>query len=924
MTLLKQLPNLYAALRSEGLEVTVREEIVVRDLLLALAAERELPASANDLRELVRPILCRTNDDQSAFQLAFSSVFPESGAKVTPISPKERRARSKRRRESNAAPRKAHAFLYVGIAIALIAAGSFFAHRHFTKPDQPIATADPAPDVTPPQPAGPVVDIGPAGPKADGPVTLVPIPEWAPMWTKPAWDLIPKTWWPHVPLALWILAGAIALAAFIAFLRRFRHRYLNRRLINAAEDAPDDVIFQVPIRSPFPEADLRQSSLELRRHLEIDALGRLDVLATLHASLRKAGWFTPVGKRLKRTPEYLALIQEESRADHRAQMARFLAGQLQTDGVPVVVWTFRGEPDLLYPDADEGGVAEPLTLDQLHARTPDCRLLVFYEPDSATATFSRPTNAGEGGPRRLTVTAASDLALWENGGAWFADFHPEDVPSHLIAAPGGFEGLSAYTSLLRGETLPKIIPQARHDVPSILTRDRETWTDPHPPEPAVLQAGLGALEAYLGEPGFKWLCACAAYPELDWNLTMALGFGERLAVNGKRSQATRGVSAHRSPLTVNRLLTLPWFEEGAMPQWLRRALLHRLGRTERRQVDRALNRILVEGAAEASGDEAARNHVHQLIAKNPGLIQRLGRKMRRSGTGGGWKESTVMDFFGGGSGFRIPRLKREPRPAIQPDAKRARGAIWTLIWGFLGFFTAGITGLLALWAGRRTKQRIRKAGGRLKGWTQATVGQTMGLLSIVTTVITIGTLALAFPVFNAVMDKGRMEKSLAQIDQLIKANKIYALDYDGDYASDFKTLHDDLDLGLTEIFRSPGNPNPHAPVDLGDPSTIDYEYVHLSAKDTMPSSTPLIRDKFAIGGKVAVGPTLAVKSAPFPKQKRGPCPWWGRPPNALWPGHPRILARPRHSRSPPPKPLPTSTPWACASSPSPARIRPSS
>jgi hypothetical protein len=211
----------------------------------------------------------------------------------------------------------------------------------------------------------------------------------------------------------------------VAFLlsRKSRHRYLNRRLLNAVEDAKDDVIFQVPIRSPFPEGLVRACALELRKHRDIDLLGHLDVPATVRASVRRGGWFTPVGTRFKRTPEYLILIQQTSGADHRGRLARYLASQLRAEGVPVNVWTFRHEPDVLYPENDDG-TADALSLEQLHVRMPDHRLLIF--------------SGRSAGSSQLHL----HLNLWEQGGAWFADDHADtaSLPSNLLPAPAGAEG----------------------------------------------------------------------------------------------------------------------------------------------------------------------------------------------------------------------------------------------------------------------------------------------------------------------------------------------------------------------------------------------------------------------------------------------------------------------------------------------------
>ncbi len=615
---LERIPKVCVALRDVGLAVSVREEVAVRDVLLALAASGESPKTAEDLRDALRPVLCRSRDQIRTYEDIFAEVFPQSLVPVGP-GPKKRKAPKP--------IRWARGFLIASVLFVLAGAG-IWTWKEFGPKPEPTTPAEP--------------DIEVPGPDANELTIPAPVSaESANSW---------PSWLPHVVGAGGVLA---VLLTFFAFLTPNKHRYLNRRLLDAVEDAENDVLFQVPIRSPFPEGVIRACALELRKHRDIDLLDHLDVPATVRASVRRGGWFTPVGRRFKRTPEYLILIQQLSGADHRGRLARYLAAQLRAEGVPVNVWTFRHEPDILYPENDDG-TANALSLEQLHVRMPDHRLLIFSE----YSAFRTPQSA---------------LGLWEQGGAWFADRHPDlaAFPGSLLAAPAGAAGLEAYTAVLRGEraSLRAMAPGRgmREELPVLLTADRGRWTEVRPPSSGTIAAGLEVLEDYLGAGGMFWLRACAAYPELDWNLTVALGreLDDRIAKSAR-------------PDLLNRLIALPWFQEGAMPQWLRRALLRPLRGPERKEIHRALNRILVEGAAEVTGDPAVRNEVHQLIANNPSLIDRLARKLKRREPGAGWKERTVVETFGGEGALRI----------LVPVPDRGWGVGWR--WGIAVMALVGV------------------------------------------------------------------------------------------------------------------------------------------------------------------------------------------------------------------------------------------
>ncbi|MCP4106584.1 MAG: formylglycine-generating enzyme family protein, partial [Desulfobacteraceae bacterium] len=74
------------------------------------------------------------------------------------------------------------------------------------------------------------------------------------------------------------------------------------------------------------------------------------------------------------------------------------------------------------------------------------------------------------------------------------------------------------------------------------------------------------LKRYMGdEEAFQWLCACAVYPELHWNLTLHLG---TLCMT----------SGYVGEDRLLRLIRLPWFREGAMPDDIRLSLIRELKR----------------------------------------------------------------------------------------------------------------------------------------------------------------------------------------------------------------------------------------------------------------------------------------------------------------------------------------------------------
>ena len=72
------------------------------------------------------------------------------------------------------------------------------------------------------------------------------------------------------------------------------------------------------------------------------------------------------------------------------------------------------------------------------------------------------------------------------------------------------------------------------------------------------------MRAYLGPESWDWLCACAVYPQVTWELTLCHGYW----LFGGDAE-WREEWAER----VLRLVRLPWFRHGTLPDWWRERLL---------------------------------------------------------------------------------------------------------------------------------------------------------------------------------------------------------------------------------------------------------------------------------------------------------------------------------------------------------------
>jgi formylglycine-generating enzyme required for sulfatase activity len=146
------------------------------------------------------------------------------------------------------------------------------------------------------------------------------------------------------------------------------------------------------------------------------------------------------------------------------------------------------------------------------------------------------------------------------------------LAGHLIVLPATLEGLA---ELAESFELPGTSDFPRWDQSSI---------GPPPPD-TERSVTITQLRDYLGEETFQWLCACAVYPELQWDLTLYLG---SLPCMGK------GLISARYLL---RLIRLSWFRAGSIPDEMRLQLIGELDPAREREIRSAIIQMLEKNPA---------------------------------------------------------------------------------------------------------------------------------------------------------------------------------------------------------------------------------------------------------------------------------------------------------------------------------------
>jgi MFS family permease len=369
----------------------------------------------------------------------------------------------------------------------------------------------------------------------------------------------------------------IALLSLMLFaLWYLRHRYRRRLVLQKQQTRVAPLLHRITVRGAaeqlFQSSRFRRVIQELRRHRQVQAR-ELNIPASVRATIRQGGLFTPAYSTRRTAPEYLMLIDRASIHDGQAHFGEELARRLEAGGVFIDRYYFQGDPRTCYRPKP---VSRSVTLADLAARYPEHRLLIFGDSKSFFDPFT-------GAPHRW-------LELFEH---WevHALFTPE-APAQwgyqelalaeykFLILPADETGFAALSESLHTGFTPVVNGNgSAPPFPELIAERPKRWLERHPPHSAMVERMCRQLRAYLGDDGWYWLSACAVYPQVTWDITLYLGlrlFGSWEAIADR----------------LLALVRLPWFRYGTMPDWLREQLIGSLTKEQEQKVRGVIDELL--------------------------------------------------------------------------------------------------------------------------------------------------------------------------------------------------------------------------------------------------------------------------------------------------------------------------------------------
>jgi formylglycine-generating enzyme required for sulfatase activity len=594
----------------------------IHQLLASRAMQGRLPNTAEELTNLLSPLVCKNPQQQYRMMAVINEWL--SGQKTATVqaqisSPEQSTAMtwSKRIRQFNR--RSLYGFavlllLLIGLAFAIV----------YRPPD-----SDPKPLPTTPD-TSTKIDV-------TAPTQTVPITDRVAPNPLPMPEQLPANWQRWQQGLGWAIPSLPIWLAVLWLVWHYRKRtvlrnqapqgekLLSRLTMNIAKDS---------IVAPFTGPEFVRAVAKLLHPVWTDSR-HLHIEDSVIATANNSGFFTPRYRQQHSRAECLILVQSIHGNDQAAAFAELLVTALQQQKVDIRSYRFRDDPRRLIPWIQplHGADTVALSLTQLAQKRADARLIVIsdwdilfqpYQPDRPQPWIKD----FENWQRRVWLSSGYENEAW----AKRATKQSQQLNFRLL--PLAEENIADMVQWLQQDGKRRTplgnTGDDREHLPAILSETSDSWLDWRPPHNADLNRLCNELKAYLGEDGFLLLQALAVFPKplsplpqvLDiqlfappikpqpkwqWRLPSLRNIAIKLRIfpfalsksksewkNSRPEVTTKPDSQLRSEREqrLQRISRLPWSRLAYMPDYLRERLIKQLTRKNRQQIRKAWTALL--------------------------------------------------------------------------------------------------------------------------------------------------------------------------------------------------------------------------------------------------------------------------------------------------------------------------------------------
>lgn len=622
-------------LRQHGFSIGVDHYLRLQELLNKVGAS----CAPGDLKTLLAPIFATSRSQQEQFYRAFDSYFslfepprlPSAPARnALQVRPKEIRPPEPQGSAPAGFQNKWRYVVGAVILLALVLGVVFLTRQRKDETNQNTAQQSNA-NAQPPLNANtgtpPIIEVPTP---AEQPLTGVPVTPSVsyPGSVQPA---MPTTQAPPPSASPTPTPGPnfyeryrkliflmVLLVPLLLFLLYEWYRRRRRRLILERErrrKAP--YVWPIQVGTPLPklfESEQFYTAARLLRRRQVAEFYRLDVEATVQATVASLGFPSFRYKSASKPPEYLALIDRASFRDHQARLFNDLTKALEAEGVFIARYFYDEDPRVCRDESGE----ESLHLNELQNRYGNHRLLLFGDG-------ARLTDALTGKLEMWTALLMSwqDRALLTPEPALQWGLRERALAQHFVLLPATLDGIQSLVDYFEAAVIPDMRVWSRTNASAAAPPDFD--------RPLTVRK----LREYLGKDVFEWLCACAIYPELHWDLTLYLGSLPSMGNNLVQEK------------NLLRLASLPWFRAGSMPDNLRWLLINELPPEKARAIRTSLIQLLEKNPPpkNAVAEESYRLNLaaqHWLHSRSRERLRELRDLMRRLPRGVALRDQTLV------------------------------------------------------------------------------------------------------------------------------------------------------------------------------------------------------------------------------------------------------------------------------------------
>jgi formylglycine-generating enzyme required for sulfatase activity len=623
----------------------------IHQLLAARAMQGRLPNTAEELTNLLSPLVCK-NPQQQYRMLAVITEWlsgQKTAVQAQVSSPEQSTAMawSKRIRQFN------RRSLYGLAVLLLLLLGLAFAIV-YRPPDSDSKLPPPTPDT-------------PKKIDATAPTQTVPITDRVAPNPLPMPEQLPANWQRWQQGLGWAIPSLPIWLAMLWLVWHYRKRTVLRNQAPQGEKLLSRLTMDIAkdsIVAPFTGPEFSRAVAKLLHPLSIDSR-HLHVEDSVIATANNSGFFTPRFRQQHRRPECLILVQSIHGNDQAAVFAELLVTALQQQKVDIRSYRFRDDPRRLIPwiQPPQSTDTAALSLAQLAQKRGDARLIVISDWDILFQPYQpdRPhlwIKDFENWTRRVWLSSGyenKDLATR-------AARQSQQLNFRLL--PLAEENIAEMVQWLqqdgkRPAPLGNTGDDSEH-LPAILSETSDSWLDWRPPHGADLNRLCKELKAYLGDDGFLLLQALAVFPKplsplpqiLDiqlfappnkpqpkWQQWLSLrNIAIKLRVfpfalsqsKGERKNPSLETSIPKPESQLRsereqrlqRISRLPWSRLAYMPDYLRERLVKRLTRSQLQQIRKAWTALFSDENPEKLSlpiavSKTSKQHLKNLFATEP-------------------------------------------------------------------------------------------------------------------------------------------------------------------------------------------------------------------------------------------------------------------------------------------------------------------